>query len=106
VRKAVEPPGQARPTWEIFKELAKRMGHTWESNSSKEIWEQEIAKDPHLKKITYSALDQGDGIKVDKGYVVSFKGTDALPESIERPDDHKVLCSYCKDMENVFKKLF
>lgn len=107
VRKAVDPPGQARPTWEILRELAKRMGHTWEANSSREIWEQEIAlEDPHLKEMTYSALDQGDGIKVDKGYFLSFKGTNVLPKSIERPDDHKILCSHCKDMENVFKKLF
>jgi predicted molibdopterin-dependent oxidoreductase YjgC len=107
VRKALNPPGQARPTWEIFRELANRMGYAWESGSSREIWEQDISlEDPHLKEITYSLLDRGDGVKVDKGYLISFKGVNVLPASIERPDDHKTLCSYCKDMENVFKKLF
>lgn len=107
VRKAVEPPGEARPTWQIFKELAKRMGHDWDSGSSREIWENEIGREnPHLKEINYSILEQKDGIKISKGYVDSFKGTTVLPEGIERPDDHKILCSYCKDMENVFKKLF
>jgi predicted molibdopterin-dependent oxidoreductase YjgC len=107
VRKAIEPPGEARPTWQIFKELAKRLGHDWNSASSREIWENEIGReDPHLKKINYSILEQGDGIKVSKGYFVSFKGANMLPEGIERPDDHKILCSHCKDMENVFKKLF
>lgn len=107
VRKAVEPPGEAKPTWQIFKELAQRMGHSWESNSSREIWENEISlEDPHLKKINYQMLDEGDGIKIDKGYFLSFKGANQLPEGVERPDSHKILCSHCKDMENVFKKLF
>lgn len=107
VRKAVDPPGEAKPTWLLFKELAQRMGHTWESADSRQIWENEIGQeDPHLKKISYAMLDQGDGIKVDKGYFISFKGTNGLPDGIERPDDHKILCSHCEDMENVFKKLF
>ena len=107
VRKAVDPPGEARPAWQIFKELAKRMGNSWESTGSKEIWEEEIAREyPHLKEINYSMLEQGDGIKISKGYLTSFKGVDKLPKGIERPDDHKILCSHCKDMENVFKKLF
>jgi formate dehydrogenase major subunit len=107
VRKAVEPPGEAKPTWKLFKELAHRMGHKWESADSREIWENEIGReDPHLKKINYAMLDEGDGIKVDKGHLISFKGTNTLPEGVERPDDHKILCSHCEDMENVFKKLF
>jgi len=107
VRKAVDPPGEAKPTWQIFKELAERMGCSWESADSREIWENEIGReDPYLKKLNYRMLDEGDGIKVDKGYFVSFKGANTLPEGVDRPDDHKILCSHCKDMENVFKKLF
>jgi predicted molibdopterin-dependent oxidoreductase YjgC len=107
VRKAVDPPGEAKPTWRIFKELAERMGHSWESASSKDIWENEIGREaPHLKEINYRVLDEGDGIKVDKGYSLSFKGANVPPEGVERPDDHKILCSHCEDMENVFKKLF
>jgi predicted molibdopterin-dependent oxidoreductase YjgC len=107
VRKAVDPPGEARPAWRIFKDLAGQMGYTWESDSSREIWENEIGpQDPHLGKINYRKLDEGDGIKIDKGHFISFKGANVLPEGIDRPDDHKILCSYCEDMENVFKKLF
>ena len=107
VRKAVDPPGEARPTWQIFKELAAGMKHSWTANNSKEIWEEEIIhQDPHLEKIDYSLLDKGDGIKLSKGYLISFKGANVLPAGILRPDDHKILCSHCKDMENVFKKLF
>lgn len=107
VRKAVDPPGEAKPAWQIFKDLAGQMGYIWESGSSREIWENEIGReDPHLEKINYRMLDEGDGIRIDKGHFISFKGANVLPEGIERPDDHKTLCSYCEDMENVFKKLF
>ncbi|MCK4764510.1 MAG: molybdopterin-dependent oxidoreductase [Candidatus Aminicenantes bacterium] len=106
VRKAVDPPGEAKPTTWIFKELAKRMGQNWESTGSREIWEKEITLvDPHLKEIDYSKLE-GDGIKIDKGHPLSFSGADKLPPGIDRIDSHKVLCAHCKDMENVFKKLF
>jgi predicted molibdopterin-dependent oxidoreductase YjgC len=107
VRKALDPPGEARPAWQIFKQLAGRMGHDWEPGGSKEIWETEIGPGAsHFKNIDYTVLDQGDGIKVTKDYAISFPGTGELPEGVERPDDHKILCSHCKDMENVFKKLF
>ena len=43
VRKAVNPPGQAKPNWWMFKQIAKRMGHDWESNSGQEIWDNEIS---------------------------------------------------------------
>ncbi len=43
VRKVSEPPGDSRPNWWIFKQVAKRMGDDWESNSSQEIWDNEIA---------------------------------------------------------------
>jgi predicted molibdopterin-dependent oxidoreductase YjgC len=106
VRKAVEPPGQAKPTWQIFRQLANRMGQDWKSQGSREIWENEIAlEDPNLKTVNYDMLKE-DGIKISKGYLPSFKGIKALPEGVERPDYHKILCSHCKDMENVFKKLF
>ena len=107
VRKAVDPPGEARPAWQVFKDLAARMSQTWEPASGKDIWDHEIIREyPHLEKINYQMLEEGDGVKASKGYSISFKGVNELPAGIQRPDDHKILCSYCKDMENVFKKLF
>jgi len=41
VRKFKEAPGQAKPNWWIFKELAKRLGQEWTSNSGQEIWDNE-----------------------------------------------------------------
>ena len=43
VRKVSEPPGEARPDWWIFKEIARRLGHAWTSNSGRDIWDKEIS---------------------------------------------------------------
>jgi formate dehydrogenase major subunit len=43
VRKVSEPPGQAKPNWWIFKELAKRLGHEWASTGGQELWDNEIS---------------------------------------------------------------
>lgn len=43
VRKIKEPPGQAKPNWWIFKEIAKRLGQEWSSNSGQEIWDNEVS---------------------------------------------------------------
>jgi formate dehydrogenase major subunit len=63
VRKVKTPPGQAKPNWWIFKELAKRMGHTWTSNSSQEIWDNEVSVlAPALGGIKYSRIEK-DGLQ-------------------------------------------
>ncbi len=43
VRKIKTPPGDAKPNWWIFKELAKRFGHAWSSNSGQDLWDNEIS---------------------------------------------------------------
>jgi formate dehydrogenase alpha subunit len=63
VRKVKNPPGQAKPDWWIFKELAKRFGHNWESNSCREIWDNELTElCPNFKGLKYYRLE-GDGIQ-------------------------------------------
>ncbi|EPR43194.1 molybdopterin oxidoreductase [Desulfococcus multivorans DSM 2059] len=63
VRTASEPPGQARPNWWIFREIARRMGHHWESNSAQEIWDNEVSVlAPQLCGIKYARLE-GDGLQ-------------------------------------------
>jgi len=63
VRKVKTPPGEAKPNWWIFKEIAKRMGHTWESNSSQEIWDNEVSVlAPALGGIKYSRIED-DGLQ-------------------------------------------
>jgi formate dehydrogenase major subunit len=63
VRKVKNPPGEAKPNWWIFKQLAKRMGKTWKSNSSQEIWDNEVSVlAPAFGGIKYSRIEN-DGIQ-------------------------------------------
>ena len=59
VRTVKPPPGMAKPNWWIFKEVAKRMGQDWASNSAQEIWDNEISVlAPQLAGINYSRLER------------------------------------------------
>ncbi|VVS93675.1 molybdopterin oxidoreductase [Desulfoluna spongiiphila] len=63
VRTASTPPGEARPNWWIFREIAKRFGQEWPSVSAQEIWDNEIAAlAPNFKGITYNRIE-GDGLQ-------------------------------------------
>jgi len=63
VRTVSEPPGIARPNWWIFKELARHMGHEWDSSSAQELWDNEISVlAPQLAGIKYARLE-GDGLQ-------------------------------------------
>jgi formate dehydrogenase major subunit len=63
VRTVSEPPGVAKPNWWVFKEIARRMGHQWSSDSAREIWDNEISViAPQLAGIKYSRLE-GDGLQ-------------------------------------------
>jgi formate dehydrogenase major subunit len=63
VRKVKSPPGQAKPNWWIFKELARRMGHEWSSGSSREIWDKEVSVlAPALGGIKYDRIEE-DGLQ-------------------------------------------
>lgn len=58
VRKVCSPPGQARPNWWIFKQLAKRFGQEWQSNSAQEIWDNEASVlSPNLFGIKYHRIE-------------------------------------------------
>jgi len=59
VRTASVAPGQAKPNWLIFKEIAKRMGHEWSANSAQEIWDNEVSVlAPSLAGIKYRRIEQ------------------------------------------------
>ena len=63
MRKVSQAPDQAKPNWWIFKQLAKRFGQEWASNSGQEIWDNEISHlTPSLVGIKYSRLE-GDGLQ-------------------------------------------
>jgi formate dehydrogenase major subunit len=63
VRTASPAPGQAKPNWSIFKQIARRMGQDWASDSAREIWDDEVsALAPQLGGIKYARLE-GDGLQ-------------------------------------------
>ena len=63
VRKAVEPPGQAKPNWWVFREVAKRLGQEWKSKSAQDIWDKEFSElSPAFKGIKYARIE-GDGLQ-------------------------------------------
>src|SRR5271157_157077 len=63
VRQVSRAPGQAKPNWWIFKELAKRLGQDWASNSAQEIWDNEVSHlAPSLVGVKYYRLE-GDGLQ-------------------------------------------
>ena len=63
VRTASTPPGEAKPNWWIFREIAKRMGQRWQFKSAKEIWDNEISVlSPALNGIKYHRIKK-DGLQ-------------------------------------------
>jgi formate dehydrogenase major subunit len=62
VRKAIDPPGEAKPDWQIIQELSSRFGYPMDYASPRAIME-EIAKlTPSYGGINYERL-QGDGLQ-------------------------------------------
>jgi formate dehydrogenase major subunit len=57
LRKAVNPPGQARPTWWIVQELGKRLGVDLHFTSAEAVWDDLRRTGPSLTGITYPRID-------------------------------------------------
>ena len=63
VRKVKEAPGISQPGWWIMKEIARRMGREWPSNSAQEIWDNEVSVlAAAYAGIKYARLE-GDGLQ-------------------------------------------
>ena len=63
VRGVSPAPGNARPNWWIFREIAKRMGHQWASASAQDLWDHEISKlAPQFGGIKYHRIEH-DGLQ-------------------------------------------
>ncbi len=59
IRKAIEPPGDARPDWQIVVQVARRLGHDWSYESSSQIMEEIAALTPIYGGIRHDRLDRG-----------------------------------------------
>ncbi len=57
LRRVQRPAGAARPGWWAFREVARRLGHEWQSGYPKAVWEDEIALlIPSLAGVTWAEI--------------------------------------------------
>lgn len=63
VRKALEPPGRARPDLEIISLLAEAMGNGWGYPSAEEAWDELRQVSPMHAGMSYSRLESMGGIQ-------------------------------------------
>jgi formate dehydrogenase major subunit/formate dehydrogenase alpha subunit len=61
VRKAVEPPGEARDDWRIVAELSTRLGYPMNYDDPSQVWDEVAGLTPPLAGISYQRLE-ADGI--------------------------------------------
>jgi formate dehydrogenase major subunit len=62
VRKAVEPPGEARDDWRIVAGLSTRLGYPMSYDDASQVWDEVAGLTPPLAGISYQRLE-GDGIQ-------------------------------------------
>jgi predicted molibdopterin-dependent oxidoreductase YjgC len=63
VRKALEPPGDAREDTWILTELARRFGYDWPDPVAEEIWDELRSLSPMHAGMSYARLDELGGIQ-------------------------------------------
>ncbi len=63
VRKALEPPGEAREDSAILYELARRLGHDWGDARAEAIWDECRSLSPWHAGMSYARLEALDGIQ-------------------------------------------
>ncbi|MDX6544870.1 MAG: hypothetical protein QOG02_644, partial [Gaiellales bacterium] len=63
VRKALEPPGQARDDITIVRDLAARLGADWGYGSSEDVWNEVRSLSPMHRGMSYERLEQLGGIQ-------------------------------------------
>lgn len=62
VRKALDPPGNARDDRWIIGEIARRMGHDWNHPTAEQVWDEVRSLAPMVAGMSYSRLDQAGGL--------------------------------------------
>jgi len=63
VRKAIDPPGEARDDIEILSDLARAMGHHWHTPTAEEAWDEMRALSPLHGGMSYDRLEAMGGIQ-------------------------------------------
>jgi formate dehydrogenase major subunit len=63
VRKALDPPGEARDDLWILGELARRLGHDWGHPTAEQAWDELRSLSPMHAGMSYGRLDAADGLQ-------------------------------------------
>jgi formate dehydrogenase major subunit len=63
VRKAIDPPGEARDDLAIIVELARRMGHGWGTPTAEDVWNEVRRLSPVHAGMSYRRLEELGGIQ-------------------------------------------
>ena len=63
VRKAIEPPGQARDDLQILADMARRLGHDWGHPTAEELWDELRSLSPMHAGMSYSRLEESNGLQ-------------------------------------------
>ncbi len=63
VRKALDPPGEAKDDVEILCALARRLGHDWRTPAAEEIWDEVRSLSPMHAGMSYERLEELGGIQ-------------------------------------------
>ncbi|MFI6690975.1 molybdopterin oxidoreductase family protein [Streptomyces sp. NPDC050433] len=63
VRKALDPPGEAREDIDIICDLAQRLGHPWKFADAETVWNELRALSPDHFGMTYDRLEEHQGIQ-------------------------------------------
>ncbi len=63
VRKAIDPPGEARDDLWIIFEIARRLGWDWGEASAEAVWEEMRKLSPAHRGMSYQRLEELDGIQ-------------------------------------------
>lgn len=58
VRKAIQPPGEAKADWEVICDISNRLGYAMNYKSAKEIFDEMAAVTPSYGGITYKRLEK------------------------------------------------
>jgi len=91
VRKAVEPPGEARADWEILCDISRRMGRPMEYESPAQVMAEISSLTPTYADLSYQRLDEGWGVRWSLDEAVAAKqamlgetAADDEPPSVEQ----------------------
>jgi formate dehydrogenase alpha subunit len=63
VRKALNPPGEAREDIDILCDIAQRLGHDWKFADAEEVWNELRSVSPDHYGMTYDRLEEHQGIQ-------------------------------------------